>query len=542
MKISKISYAVLLICVLLAGLVGCSSEEEEPEQAFSTTTVFRGDLTKPITAAGNLALSKTEDVIVDLFYQQGTIAEVLVEVGDSVTKGQVLARIDNDEWQEQIDTLETSLTSAQRNLNTQERALTTAERQVKTKELAYETAEINLTAAEYALESIEEVKEVQDKIDAANARLEYIEAAMYYLDDNEKWDWLQHKKDVEEDLTELQQEKNSVIAGTSTSVSDTVALEIQRKQLNIETALINLDAANDDVAEASLNLEYTEADVEKARENIETITENLEEARSKSPDMTAPFDGFIVDVNVKGGDEVIRGTVAVSVADPDQFQADIYVNETEILDVEIGTGATVIADAIDGMAFPATVTHISPTATISSGVVNYTVRVELTDMEELFSGFEPPEGSEIPEGAEMPEGMDIPDGSSFEFSPEDSGDVLNEMKNTEYDLRDGMSVTVSLIITSETDVLLVPYTAVTTVGPQSFVDVVLENGETEQRQVTVGSTNYTYTAITSGLSEGEIVAIPEGTGYSSSSSHSAAGPFADPGMVSSIEVVEVGRP
>ncbi len=538
MKVTKIGGAVLLlICVMLAGLAGCSSGEEITEPETANATVYRGDLTSFITAAGNLALSMTEDVIVDLFYQQGTISEVLVEVGDSVAAGQILARIDADEWEEQLDSLESALTTARRNLNTQERALTTAERQVKIKELACDTAEISLAAAEYALEDIEEVKKVQDKIDSVNYRLDYIDSMLVYTDSADYGGWLNHRNNELERLAELQQEKNSILAGTNITISDTAALEIQRRQLNIETAIINLETANDGVAEALLNLEYAEADIENASKSISSLTKTLEEARSKSPDLIAPFDGFISTVNVKGGDEVIRGKVAVSVADPDEFQADIYVNETEILDVQIGTPATVVADAITGMTFPASVTHISPTATISSGVVNYTVRVELSNLEEMLAKFEIPESNVSPEGMEIPEGSEIPSGSSFKPSSDDTGNVPGGIGTADYDLRDGMSVTVNLITMSETNVLLVPYTSVTTIGGQSFVDVVLENGETEQRQVTTGSTNYSFTSITSGLSEGETIIVPTGI-ISSGTSQLMPGSFGGPGRMSEVRVEE----
>ena len=95
--------------------------------------------------------------------------------------------------------------------------------------------------------------------------------------------------------------------------------------------------------------------------------------RVMSPEIKAPFDGFITAVNVKGGDEVLNGTVAVTVADPNKFEADILVSEKDISQVKLGGEATVQVDTMPGVTLPAKVTHIAPTATIQSGVVNYKV-------------------------------------------------------------------------------------------------------------------------------------------------------------------------
>jgi HlyD family secretion protein len=564
----KLFSTFIILSMLTIMITSCGSPEGDSETVGSQeATVMRGDLTVHITAAGNLALSHTEDIIADLFYQQGTIAEVNVETGDSVEEGQVLVKIDSDEWQQELDTLEDSLAAAERNVDTLERTLATAERlvttrelavtaakrQVSTREIAYQTAEINLEASEYALATIQEVKEVQDDIDNAEYQLQYIQAKIDIIEpDADPMNyqfWSNEKVKAETKLAELQQEINEILAGTSVNISDTTALEIQRKQLAIESAQLNLESTSDDVIQANLDvieaessledatldLEYTKSDIENAKENVETIKLSLEEAREKSPEIVAPFDGFIVSVNVEGGDEIIKGTVLVQIAEPDRFEADILVSEVDILQVGVGTSATVVADAISGISFPATVTHISPTATISSGVVNYTVRVELQSMEDLaeerrsrmeafssdnFSGnFSPPEGFETPEGFSMPEGR-FNQGAMI-----DIGDM-------DYNLREGMSVTVSLIISSETDVLLVPYTAVTTTGGQSYVNVVLDSGETEQRAVTTGSTNYTYIVVTDGLTEGETILVPEGTITASTSSESrfGGGGFMIPGM------------
>jgi len=60
-------------------------------------------------------------------------------------------------------------------------------------------------------------------------------------------------------------------------------------------------------------------------------------------------------------------------------------------------------------------------------------------------------------------------------------------------------------------VLLVPNAAITTEGRQSYVQVVTSTGATEQRAIQTGISDYQFTEVTEGLSEGEQVIVPQGT-------------------------------
>ena len=81
----------------------------------------------------------------------------------------------------------------------------------------------------------------------------------------------------------------------------------------------------------------------------------------------------------------------------------------------------------------------------------------------------------------------------------------------DYQLREGLTVTVSIIVEESIDVLLVPNAAITTRGLQSYVQVMTEEGTVEERAITTGITDYQFTEVTGGLSEGEQIVVPEGT-------------------------------
>jgi len=141
MKILKIIVAITAICGLSILAIGCTSEAESADMAAGQAyTVQRGDLVVNITAAGNLELSLTQDLA---FETAGTVAEVLVAEGDTVVAGQVLARLDTSEWENNLETLETNLIQQ----------------------------EINLINAEGNLNSIREVQQAQEAVDDAEADL-----------------------------------------------------------------------------------------------------------------------------------------------------------------------------------------------------------------------------------------------------------------------------------------------------------------------------------------------------------------------------------
>jgi len=569
MKVIKVLLAIFTLGAVTVGLFGCSEPSEEMTPETQIAPVTRGDLSLDITAAGNLALSHTEDLTIDLFYGQsgttgtkGTIGEVLVEEGDTVTEGQVMVTVDRDEWDDQLSALEDlvttkdrALVTAQINLKTAEQNLKNARDTIATKELAVLNAQISLDQAVNTLAA--GIAAVD--YDAALAELRIAEAWYKYVttglaqSGGIKLDDIQFTlEQAEERLVIARTEYDNILSGY-----DSRDVAIKKKQ--VESAELSLASAGEDLADAKndvslkeLSLTLSQGNLKDAEKALEDANEDLEEARSKSPEIKAPFDGFITVVYVESGDEVVNGSLAVQIADPDKFEANILVSEMDILQLEIGLDAWVEVDAIEDMSFPAEVTHISPTATISSGVVNYELRVEIESMEavvresqqamatdiaageippflqtaidegtmtqeeveEMLAGGEPPEGMTPPEGMELPEGFEMPGGmesSGESKSGSQAQSQLSSLTLEDFQLREGLTVTVTIIVAESTDVLLVPNAAITSEGGQSYVQVVTASGGTEQRAIETGSTDYQFTEVTDGLTEGEEIIVPEGT-------------------------------
>ncbi len=299
----------------------------------------------------------------------------------------------------------------------------------------------------------------------------------------------------------------------------------------LEAAESRLDAMltgadTDEVAIKKLELEMAQGRLEDAEKALSDAQEALDEAQSESPIITAPFDGFITKVNVEGGDEILRGTIAMQLADPAKFEADILISEMDILQVKLEGEAWVQVDAMQGMSLPAKVTHISPTATIQQGVVNYKVKVEVQSHEAVMQQRQEAMQNITP--GEIPDRLKqaIEEGR---ITQEQVEEMMKQQQQGQrgqqgrmpmiipegFQLREGLTVTVSIIVDERNDVLLVPNRAITTQGRQIYVQVLSPDGTIEERAITTGIGDWQYTEVTEGLSEGEQVVVPQGTAATS---------------------------
>ncbi|MBU2608842.1 MAG: HlyD family efflux transporter periplasmic adaptor subunit [Chloroflexi bacterium] len=553
MKILKIVLTILVIGGLAIPAASCTSESEAtPAPEGQVVKVQRGKLMVDITASGNLALSLKEDLAFEISGTQQeplTVEEVLVEAGDTVEKGQVIARLDTTSLEEKVTAQEQAVKTAELNLRTGEIGLQDAkdaEKTVKTTQIDLENAIDNYREITYPYDYVTFAFSVPEAITAvhnASLQLEDVQAGMTAGSGTEEFSkaWLQLVL-ARENLT-LAWERLSRGIGVDQFVEyGSTALwavedfwTLRNTQLTMEKAQITLEKAEDSfksgLAKAEVALAKAKQSLEEARDDLQDAKEDLEKAV-----IVAPFAGFITVVSVEGGDEVARGTVAAQLADPGKFEAEVMVGEMDILQLKVGDTATVKVDALPTVNIPAKVTHIAPTATIQSGVVNYTVKVEIQSLETIqqrqtaagqpaAQGAQPgqmperlkqaiEEGRITQEQAEemmerrqqgqggQPSGQGPPTEQSPQSTPQASLQTLPE----DFQLREGLTVTVSVQVDERNNVLTVPNRAIKREDGETYVQV-RENGAIDKRPIKTGISNFTHTEVTEGLDEGEEVII-----------------------------------
>ncbi len=112
----KTIFSAILVLLIAALALSCTSKAN-PAAADQTATVQRGNLNISILASGNLVTANQQNLA---FYSSGTVQQVLVKIGDNVTAGQVLAKLDTAPLESSLAQAEISVKTAQMNLENAE--------------------------------------------------------------------------------------------------------------------------------------------------------------------------------------------------------------------------------------------------------------------------------------------------------------------------------------------------------------------------------------------------------------------------------------
>lgn len=101
---------LIVLAVVGATVVAPRFMAASPQAALRTATVARGNVTQTVTVSGSINASAS---VKAAFKPTGRIAEILVKVGDPVTVGQPLAKLDATDLAHAVRTAEANLLSAQ---------------------------------------------------------------------------------------------------------------------------------------------------------------------------------------------------------------------------------------------------------------------------------------------------------------------------------------------------------------------------------------------------------------------------------------------
>lgn len=143
------------------------------------------------------------------------------------------------------------------------------------------------------------------------------------------------------------------------------------------TAEANLKSAQDNIDAAKYNAESAEATMKQAQDNLIKTS------------VLSPIDGVVVGLLVKQGERVVgtdqmAGTEMMSVADLSNMEADVNVNENDIVNVKVGDTALIEVDAFINRKFKGIVSNVSNSAAVSANasssvdqVTNFTVKIHI---------------------------------------------------------------------------------------------------------------------------------------------------------------------
>ncbi len=311
---------LILLIAIFASMGG-----EEPA-LYQTEAAKRGDLAATVGATGTVRAQQSAML---LWSTTGTVGDVNVDVGSSVSRGDVLASLDKQSLNQSVILAEADLASAEKALE-----------DLINSDTSRAQAARDLDAAETAYEKAYNYRK------GLEGRITITET---YLDHGVPK--VRHTKGYADKETIADADEKLALAEAQLN-------DAKRAYERVESGVDSADVA---AAEARVN-------AAKA-----TLAQAL---------ILAPFDGTVTQASPTVGDQVSPGTVAFRLDDLSNLLVDVQVSEVDINNVKIGQGATLTFDAILDKEYRGEVVEVGQAGDTVQGVVNFTVTVKLTDADE----------------------------------------------------------------------------------------------------------------------------------------------------------------
>lgn len=431
---------VLMLFVMM--LAGCSNEPTGDAE-LRKGTVERGSIDVTVSTTGTIL---PEEQVNLTFDQPGLVDEVLVEAGDAVQPGDVLARLTSRRQESAVRQAEIALEIQQLNYDRLFSPPSNAE-------LAAAQAGLEATYANYnKIASGADPEDVwigELQVEQAYKQYEQAEASLKAVQP-----WL-----PEDQLVSYREQRDQALL-----LVETRRLQLEQLQSGAGPGALQAAQASITQAQAGLNgLLEDPSELEVAR--LETQISQAELALRRAQEaadgagLRAPFAGVIAQVNVQPGSVVPGQGAAFVLVDGSRLHVVASIDEIDVADVMPGQPALVSPNAAPDAVVPGQVTDVSPAGTIDQGIVTYEARIDLA-------------------------ANDAP-------------------------LLAGMTVTVDIITQRLADVLLVPNWAlsINRETGQTYVSVLQDDGTLRDVPIALGVRGEAYTQVISGVEEGQTVAV-----------------------------------
>ncbi|HJV44463.1 MAG TPA: efflux RND transporter periplasmic adaptor subunit [Bacillota bacterium] len=327
-----------VIAYSLAGLLICGAGVYAYPKFFTTQTVAptmqwatvkSGDVTETVSASGTVQASKQVNLN---FIGTGDnkVSSLNVKVGDHVKAGQVVATLDDS-------TVQTQIANAQANLSAAQAKLAEAQQGATAEEIAVQEANVE------------------------KAKLSVDEATNTYNRQKQLFDAGALAK------SDLDQAKSS----------------LDQAQVSYKSSLAQLNQVK--APPQSATILTAEASVKQAEAQLQQQQIALDKLK-----MIAPIDGIIDQVNGNIGEVPSSGNNSTSAfivmdnSDSGNIQVTAQISQTDIGKVKEGLNATFTTSAYENKTFNGKVSTVYPEATTEQGVTTYKVILDVDNKEGLL--------------------------------------------------------------------------------------------------------------------------------------------------------------
>ncbi len=309
----KILITLLALLIAAVGVYASTVYSKRGVVTVQTGQVVRQDLTSVVTASGEIKPKDYHNIGADA---AGDLTAILVKEGDHVKNGQLLARI--EDVQPEAD------------VNAQRAALSSAEANSTAAEAGLKSADENISTMQAALE--------KDIADQDRMKADFDRSQELY---NEK---LLAKQDYELKKFTYEAQK-AAIRESEARVSQA---KVQREQY-------------------AAQLSQAQRGIAQAKAVLVRFDDILRKHNAYSP-----IDGVVTNLPVRLGESVVpgiqssAGSTIMTIADMSLITAEVKVDETDIVNIQLNQVADITIDAMPNKTFKGHVTEIGNTAILRS--------------------------------------------------------------------------------------------------------------------------------------------------------------------------------
>ncbi|HVP00559.1 MAG TPA: efflux RND transporter periplasmic adaptor subunit [Bryobacteraceae bacterium] len=309
----KIVLAVVVLLLLVGGVAAGVKWSQKDLVVVQTGLAAKADLTSIVTASGEI---KPRNYINIGANAQGRITQLLVKEGDHVRKDQVVARIEHIQAAADVNAQKAAVASAQADSAAAEASVKSQDDAIVTAAASVEKSKSELARAKMLLDRAELLQQHQ-----LIAKQEY---------DTRVADYRSAQATLREDEARLAQAKS------------------QRAQYAAQ------------LSSYQRRIAQTEAGLARISDVLAKF------------DAVAPIDGVVTNLPVREGETVVPGvqnsaaSTIMTIADMSLITAEVKVDETDIVNVQLGQSVAVKIDAMPDKSFDGKVIEIGNTAILRS--------------------------------------------------------------------------------------------------------------------------------------------------------------------------------
>ncbi len=336
---------VLLLIIVVASIL--ATRKDTPEVTVVKLET-RPELRSTVTSSGEIRPIQFMNLTSEV---QGRIEEIYVKEGQKVNKGDILVRLDPNQFESSTDASLAAFQTAQDEVRVSQTQVSAAQNQLAQAEQSLNVAQVAIDNARQGVVTAQtEVDRAQVEVNAANREMKRNEELL----------------------------ESGVI---SRQDYDSAKDRVENARVSLNTAKARLESQRIAIKDATARLNQQSVSVKDAKRAVQTANLGVSSSQSRANQQSAvlrgqrnqrdktvqvaPINGVIAEIPSKVGTFAVAGlstTALLTIADMSTINVEVKVDETEIDKVAVGQKAKIKVDAFGDKEIEGEVTQKTPLA------------------------------------------------------------------------------------------------------------------------------------------------------------------------------------